>query len=116
MNQTNLLIMKFVWLRNLGRAMHTMQDSTSPAHFDFQPAWNDAFYNHLDHYVSESLLMPGNARLAQEQTKKAWFYYKGLADMPNDYFINDYHDSAFGPTFSPSRTSDSVVGETCACE
>ena len=107
-------------LSHLSRAMHTMQDSTSPAHFDFQPAWDDtgisSYFRHSGHYLSESLLSPDNAQLAQQQTRKAWYYYKGLAQMPNDYFINNYYDSAFGPTFSPSNTSSTVVGEVCSCE
>lgn len=103
-------------LRYLSRAMHTMQDSTSPAHFDFQPAWGDSFIFHLDHYISESLVLPNNSQLAQEQTRNAWSYYTGQSKMPSDFFKSNVYDSNFGPSFSPSTTSSSVSGGDCGCE
>ena len=102
-------------LQYLSRAIHTLQDSTSPTHFDFQEAWNDSFIWHLDHYVSESLVEPMVAELAENHTKKAWDYYKG-ANMPNDFFENNLYDSRFGPSFSPSKTLRTSVGGACECE
>jgi RHS repeat-associated protein len=102
-------------LRRLSRAIHTLQDSTSPAHYDFQEAWNDSPVWHLDHYISESLVFPRKAQLARRQTVMAWLYYKGEAEMPNDFFINHLYDSGYGPSFSPSTTSSSKGGNNCGC-
>lgn len=107
-------------LRRLSRAMHTLQDSTSPAHFDFQPAWNDSgiksYWHHRDHYVSESLVLPSNADVARLQTRRAWYYYKGMLAMPDDFFVNHTYDSNRGPVDSISMTGNSSLGGgNCGC-
>jgi RHS repeat-associated protein len=106
-------------LRALSRAMHTLQDSSSPAHYDFQPAWEDTTMNRLKelfggHYWKENFL-PGEGSIAYEQTRKAWGYYNGNA-MPDDFFIDDYHDSPSGRVYSPSQTKRSPDGGSCGCQ
>ncbi len=54
-------------MRLLSRAMHTLQDSTSPAHANFAVAWENTtiqFVNHLPHYVTENF-DPGPRSVSQ---------------------------------------------------
>jgi RHS repeat-associated protein len=106
-------------MANLARAMHTMQDSSSPPHFDFQPAWPDSglgsYWRHRDHYVSEAVVYPfSGADIARQNTRKAWDYFNG-APIPPDVFQGNLYDSIFGPSYSPSNTHSSKGGN-CDCE
>ncbi len=105
---------------NLSRAIHTLQDASSPAHFDFQTAWADtgvrSYWNHRSHYITETMVSPSSAVLAQEQTRNAWDYYSGAKPMPSDFFRNNLFDTSFGPGFSPSNTPNSPDWGKCGCE
>ena len=77
----------------LGRAMHTLQDSTSPARANFAEAWPDNLLqmaDHVPHNLTEDF-DPGAGSLADEQTLNAWKYFTGEKPMPADFF-SDYYD------------------------
>ena len=80
-------------LTALGQAIHTLQDSTSPAHFDFQEAWPATIPSSIwnwTHYRTENF-DPGAGSVADFQTINAWDYYNG-APMPSDFFVINYFD------------------------
>jgi len=83
-------------MQALARAMHTVQDSASPAHFNFQQAWpntlGSTFWN-FQHYAKENF-NPGEGSVAYFQTSLAWDYFNG-ASMPSDFFIDDYVDDRY---------------------
>ena len=76
-------------LEYLGRAMHTLQDSTSPMHNGFQP-W-DGNPNDLaaaKHGNGEDF-DPGVGSQLDQATKDAYDYFTGAKAIPNNFFI--YH-------------------------
>jgi hypothetical protein len=85
-------------MRALSQAIHTMQDSTSPAHFGFQEAWPNTFLDTIlnaPHYYREAF-DPGAGSVADFQTAKAWGYFTGDIPMPVDFFVDNYHDGKSG--------------------
>lgn len=85
-------------MRNLADAIHTLQDSTSPAHANFAAAWDPTWgqmLNHLPHDYDESF-DPGSGSVADEQTLKAWKYFAGELAMPADFFVNDFDINKYG--------------------
>ena len=118
-------------MQSLGQAMHTLQDSTSPAHFDFQQSWENTpsgIISNSPHYYIEKF-DPGAGSLADYQTIRAWGYFTGQIAMPDDFFIDNYQDTksrwgdyikSFGlktgqPGFSQSSTMSSPDGGRCGC-
>jgi RHS repeat-associated protein len=101
-------------MRNLGDAIHTLQDSTSPAHVNFAAAWDNSWLqtvNHLPHYITENF-DPGANSVGDYQTLRAWQYFKGDLPMPADFF-SDVFDTIHGPaTF---RGTPSPDGGSCDC-
>lgn len=82
----------------LSQAMHTLQDSTSPAHANFASAWAPTMaetINHIPHYYDESF-DPGGGSVADELTLKAWQYYTGETPMPDDFFLDAYDINKYG--------------------
>ena len=78
-------------MNELGQAIHTLQDSHSPAHSGFQEAWPTdlgSTIENIPHSLSETLL-PGRANLnaAEDSTRRAWRYFKG-DPMPSNFFPN----------------------------
>jgi len=83
-------------MRQLGRAMHTLQDSTSPAHHGFQP-WYDypgATANPCEwiHGAKESIY-PGTWSWLGTATLGAYNYFTGSSQMPADFFARLGADS-----------------------
>jgi RHS repeat-associated protein len=98
----------------LGRAVHAMQDSTSPAHANFQPAWKNSFWSNLDHsphYVTE-LFDPGKGSELDAATERAYKYFSGELPMPNDFFGNRY-DTHWGPAVFRVQEGDPTE---CQCQ
>lgn len=104
----------------LGRAMHTMQDAASPAHFDFRPAWPNTFWNEAaqssppfgHHYVEQFMPQPGG--ISDQNTRRVWDYYNG-APMPGDFFPDAY-DTPSGSVYSPMKTPKTIGGGNCDCQ
>jgi len=97
-------------MRRLSRAMHTVQDATSPAHANFAVAWEDTIpqmINHLPHYLVEDF-DPGSGSAADRATGKIWDYFIGNRPLPDDFFNGEY-DLKYGRAFfddkpAPDRT------------
>jgi hypothetical protein len=82
----------------LSRAIHTVQDATSPSHAGFNEAWEDTTlqtFNHIPHYLAEAF-DPGPCSILDKATESAYKYFTGELEMPDDFFGNSY-DSAVGP-------------------
>ena len=102
----------------LARAIHTLQDSTSQPHSNFQSAWGDSNFWHLDHYILEGWVLPANAQLAQTRTKEAFRFYKGsYAGLPSDFFPTDSFDTNAGPVSVrfPGTSPTNNGGGPCGC-
>jgi hypothetical protein len=79
-------------MKLLSHAMHMLQDSTSPAHANFQEAWPDTYREmakHRSHYWNE-WFDPGAGSEADLITIRAWKYFTGELAMPADFFGNVY--------------------------
>ncbi len=101
-------------MHNLGRAIHTLQDSTSPAHANFAVAWENSWLqtiNHLPHYATENF-DPGPDSVADYMTLKAWRYFTGEDAMPNDFF-GDVFDIEHGRAYF--RATSAPDGGSCDC-
>jgi RHS repeat-associated protein len=77
-------------LAHLGNAMHTLQDSTSPAHRGFQ-GWHGekGFVNHLREYlhiVREFSRPQWENKELDEITLRAHQYFTGELPLPKDFF------------------------------
>jgi hypothetical protein len=76
-------------MKQLGRAMHTLQDSTSPAHHGFQPWFNyrggGANWHEWAHAGKEGI-DPGYGSWLYEATLEAYQYFKGTKPMQADFF------------------------------
>ncbi|HEX9046417.1 MAG TPA: hypothetical protein VF988_05265 [Verrucomicrobiae bacterium] len=74
-------------MRDLGLAMHAVQDSTSPAHHGFQP-WSDKEPRNqqLDHVEKENFDPMGGSQL-DKATKDVYDYFSGAKPMPDNVFI-----------------------------
>ena len=94
----------------LGRAMHTLQDSTSPAHAGFEEAWDDSFLqqlNHLPHYLTENF-DPGPCSVLDRATDAVYKYFTGELEMPDNLFGNTFDTFGAGPaTLSHGQQNDS---------
>jgi RHS repeat-associated protein len=77
-------------MKELGQAMHTLQDSTSPMHHGFQPWYNyfgGAFNpNEIAHGMGEAL-NPGPGSWLYKATRQAYDYFNGTP-FPGDFFQN----------------------------
>jgi hypothetical protein len=73
-------------LVHLGEAIHTLQDSTSPAHLGFQE-WKGAFIfeDALAHAGKENY-DPGRGSSLDRVTRLAWEYFTGKRQLPDDVF------------------------------
>jgi hypothetical protein len=67
---------------NLGNAIHTLQDSTSPAHEGFQ---QKGAVGDVEHAATE-WRDPGAGSALDQATKKAWDYFTGAVPLPKDFF------------------------------
>lgn len=79
-------------MKLLSHAMHTLQDSTSPAHANFQEAWPNTYKETAKngaHYYNE-WFDPGAGSEADLITIRAWRYFTGEQRMPGDFFGNAY--------------------------
>jgi RHS repeat-associated protein len=79
-------------LKLLSHALHTLQDSKSPAHANFQPAWPNTYRQmakHRGHYWNE-WFDPGAGSEADLITIRGWKYFTGELPMPDDFFGNAY--------------------------
>ena len=99
-------------IKELGRALHTLQDSTSPAHHGFQPwynYWGDvANPNEWAHAANESIY-PGSGSWLVQATDDAYEYFydyktHGVSSepLPADFF-NKYGADSVG---------DQIKGQT----
>jgi len=103
-------------MHSLSRAIHTLQDSTSPVHAGFAEAWEDSFLqviNHTPHYLGE-MFDPGEDSVADELTLMAWRYFTGEAPMPDDFFSDSY-DYSWGRARVNYRTP-APDGGKCGCK
>lgn len=100
----------------LSQAIHTLQDSTSPAHANFQEAWEDNFgemVKHGSHYINENF-DPGAGSAADGVTVSAWWWFTGQMPMPDDFFGNLYDIS---PNHQGFFIADPAPdGGKCDCE
>jgi RHS repeat-associated protein len=102
-------------MHHLSRAMHTVQDATSPAHANFNEAWEDStvqILNHIPHYLTEKF-DPGHGSMADKSTLKVWKYFTGELLMPDDFFGNGYDLKNGLAYFSAEPTPD---GGNCGCQ
>lgn len=69
-------------LRHLGNAIHTMQDSTSPAHQGFQE-WDEhlSILSKVGH-VKQEFFDPGAGSTLDAATQKAWNIFRSNAPIP----------------------------------
>lgn len=103
-------------MKLLSRAIHTLQDSTSPAHANFAVAWENTTVqtlNHLPHYVTENF-DPGRGSVADEVTLEAWKYFKGQLQMPADFFGDAFDVSRHGRGYFTSIPAPD--GGSCDCD
>jgi RHS repeat-associated protein len=86
----------------LGDAMHTLQDSTSPAHHGFQP-WGTYFLGDANWrvilHVSMESMDPGPGSWLYRATREAYDYFNSTAPLPEEYF-NDLGVDTMGEEFS----------------
>jgi RHS repeat-associated protein len=78
-------------MRYLGRAMHAMQDSTSPQHHDFQRYYG-GYLELAAHIVGEFFDPLGGSNL-DRATERAFKYYTGELPYPDDFFAGLCADS-----------------------
>jgi RHS repeat-associated protein len=103
-------------MRRLSRAMHTVQDAASPAHANFQVAWEDTksqMANHSPHYKTE-MFLPPRGGVADEATVKIWQYFTGERPMPPDFF-GDSYDLKHGRAYFTSVSAPDG-GSGCGCQ
>ena len=99
----------------LGQAIHTLQDSASPAHAGFAEAWESTLrqdINHLPHNWTENFY-PQEGSITYIQTKLAWKYFSGELPMPADFFINAF-DTENGSVYF--RANSAPDGGSCDCK
>lgn len=76
-------------MENLGQAMHTLQDSTSPMHHGFK-AWYDYPAGTADarewYHGAGELLNPGTGSWLYQATRQAYDYFNTSAALPSDFF------------------------------
>jgi hypothetical protein len=102
-------------MRNLADAIHTLQDSTSPAHANFAVAWAPTWgqtINHIPHYYDE-YFDPGAGSVADELTLQAWQYFTGELAMPADFFVDAYDVNKYGRGYF--RGTPAPDGGDCNC-
>jgi RHS repeat-associated protein len=102
-------------MRNLAQAIHTLQDSTSPAHANFSIAWAPTWaqtINHAPHYYDE-FFDPGARSVADELTLRAWEYFTGELPMPADFFLDAYDLNKYGRGYF--RGTPAPDGQSCDC-
>ncbi len=98
----------------LGQAIHTLQDSASPAHAGFAEAWESTLLqdiNHLPHNWTENFY-PREGSITYIQTKLAWKYFTGESPMPTDFFMNAF-DTENGSVYF--RANPAPDGGSCDC-
>ena len=103
-------------MRNLGDAIHTLQDSTSPAHANFAVAWEPTLWetiNHLPHDYDESC-DPGPGSVADELTLRAWQSFKGETCMPPDFFVDEFDLNKYGRGYF--KGTPAPDGGGCDCK
>lgn len=76
---------------HLGMAMHCLQDATSPAHQGFRE-YKGGNVEYAEH-VYEELFDPGRGSHLDEATKRAYMYFKGTLEMPQDFFSDLGYDT-----------------------
>jgi hypothetical protein len=81
----------------MGNAIHTLQDSTSPAHEGFQ-VWLGAsfFVEALEHVKAENF-DPGVNSALDKITRRAWSYFTGDEPLPADFFAPAENDPKPAP-------------------
>jgi RHS repeat-associated protein len=110
-------------MQEFGKALHTLQDSTSPAHYGFQPWYgeNDSRSNVAAHALKERYYPGDNSNLFKI-TKRALEYYLKDDDLPADFFnefgpdglpwlyIEDKIKSAPGRGGSQTQSYEEIIG------
>jgi hypothetical protein len=99
LNAMNTTLTPTERVQHLGNALHTIQDSTSPAHTGFQPWYN--MYWHPEaaaiHAATEDF-DPGSGSHLDAATLKAWNWFLGGADkLPSDFFNGLGYDKGKTP-------------------
>lgn len=72
-------------MRELGLAIHTLQDSTSPSHIGFQPWGGPGSQSSLAHVMAERTY-PGDNSSLFGITQQAYNYFSGAAPTPANFF------------------------------
>ncbi len=72
-------------LVHVADAMHTLQDSTSPAHEGFQSYGGGGTAEAVEH-AAEELRDPGAGSQLDVITRQAWDYFTGAQPLPRDFF------------------------------
>jgi hypothetical protein len=78
-------------MSSLGKAMHVMQDATSPAHRNFR-RYNGGVLEFLSH-ISEEFFDPGAGSNLDRATEQAYKYFTGELPYPDDFFAGLCTDS-----------------------
>jgi hypothetical protein len=98
-------------MEQLGKAIHTLQDSTSPAHQGFQP-WHDdeSLISKTQHVLKEATYPDDGGSTRELQRKKLegatlWAYdiFIGKTSMPSEFF-----DAKSGMILLPSEYMEAV--------
>jgi len=103
-------------MHNLAQAIHTLQDSASPAHANFAVAWAPTLgqmINHIPHDYDE-FFDPGGGSVADELTLAAWHYFKGELPMPSDFFLDAFDLNKYGRGYF--RGTPAPDGGGCNCK
>ncbi|MBI3605343.1 MAG: hypothetical protein HY202_04880 [Nitrospirae bacterium] len=71
-------------LKHLGNAIHTMQDTSSPMHENYQK-WdvNESGFDKFEHAIGESI-DPGPGSKLDTETRRAWDIYQSPYPVPNE--------------------------------
>jgi len=104
-------------MRNLAQAIHTLQDSTSPAHANFDVAWEPTssnFFTRLLPHEYDEYFDPGGGSVADELTLRAWQYFTGELNMPADFFVDEFDLNKYGRGYF--RGTPGPDGGGCDCK
>jgi hypothetical protein len=102
-------------MKELGRAIHTLQDSTSPAHHGFK-SWYDytgGAFNPCEWiHASKELIYPGTGSWLELSTYRAYLCFTGTHPMPSDFFgdlgVDTLGDELFHHFRTPSAQTMSI--------
>jgi RHS repeat-associated protein len=82
-------------LAEFGLALHTIQDATSPSHYDFQVWWGMAAPIDVAQHVFNEAYDPGPNSALDRASTWLWTFFEceyGAPPMPDDFFANLGHD------------------------